>query len=606
MANTMTDFAIKSEAATIISKEKSEWENATVYVTDKVAFNMREVIKACRKNYWGIFNQPKDPQTGRDKTFVPLTESLVEAAVKNIDVDQKDVEFISKKPRKIIFSRLVKAYVKNKLDKQNFGEDINKMERSLAIDGTVVWKILEEKDKNGKRVPKIKQIDLLNCYKDPVGGTIQEDNAFIERSVMTPEEVKSMPGWLDTDDIIGTENVDKNNVIGNETRVTGGGDTKLVVVYERWGLMPKRLITGNPEDKEQIEGRIVASEVDDGKYKTHLIEENKSGVKPYEEVWYTRMDVRWYGRGIAEKILFLQSYQNMIVNTRIIRATVSALGLWKIKKGAGVTPEMMKRLAVNGALPVENMDDIEQLVQKDASEASYKDEEVAQTWAERVTGAFEAVTGESVAATTTATVGAIQARQGSKGFDLVKENIGFFLVRVLADHYIPLSGKTLKKGEIVRLTLDSEELREFDEMMADEAEEEFKTERVEEGRPFIGQEEIQEVREKTLKELASESNVRFREMLEDEDLTEYDLEVYVGNEKIDKNILVTDLINFSRIDPRFAEPIGNALNDILGLNLKIPKLAAPTPQEGGIPAGVSAAQSPEQQLTQSITARAGV
>jgi len=606
----MTDFAIKSEAATIISSEKNEWENATVYVTDKVAFNMREVIKACRKNYWGIFNKPKDPQTGRDKTFFPLTESLVEAAVKNIDVDQKDVEFTSKKPRKIIFSRLVKSYIKNKLDKQNFGEDINKMERSLAIDGTVVWKILEGEDKDGKKIPTIKQIDLLNCYKDPVGGTIQEDNAFIERSVMTPEEVKAMPGWIDTENIEGVENVDQNNVMGNETRVTGGGDTKLVVLYERWGLMPKYLITGNPEETEQIPGRIVVSEQENGKYKTHLIEENKSGVKPYEECWYTRMDVRWYGRGIAEKILFLQSYQNMIINTRIIRATVSALGLWKVRKGSGVTPEMMKRLAVNGALPVENMDDIEQLVQKDASEASYKDEEVAQTWAERVTGAFEAVTGESVAATTTATVGAIQSRSGSMGFNLVKENIGFFLVRVLSDHYIPLSGKTLKKGEIVRLTLDSAELREFDEMVADEAEQELKEQKMQEGieggfQPVISEEEIIDVREKSIKEVQNESNIRFREMLEDEDLTEYDLSVYVGDEKIDKNVLTTDLINFSRIDPRFVEPIGNALNDILGLNLKLPKVEPVAPQ-GGVPQGVTPGMSPEQQLTQSLTARAGV
>jgi len=605
MANLMSNSDIESQAAHIVSSEKSEWENATVWVTEKVAFNMREVIKACRKNYWGVFNKPKDPQTGRDKTFVPLTEALVEATVKNIDIDQKDVNFISKKPRKIIFSRLVKAYVKNKLDKQGFGEDLNKMERSLAIDGTVVWKIVEQEDKDGKKKALIKQVDLLNFYKDPVGGTIQEDDAVIERSIMTPEEVKRMPGWINTEDVVGAENVDKNNVLGSETRGDGGGDTKLVVVYERWGLMPRTLITGNPDDTEQIEGRIVTSETDNGGYKVHLIEENKKGTKPYEEVWYTRMDVRWYGRGIAEKVLFLQSYQNMIVNTRIIRATVSALGLWKIKKGKGITPQMMKRLAVNGALPVENMDDIEQLVQQDASMASYRDEEVAQTWAERVTGAFEAVTGESVAATTTATVGAIQARSGSKGFDLVKENIGFFIERVLERHYIPLTGKTLKKGEIVRLTLDNTELREFDEMVADEAEEEFKAERVEAGRPIIGLDEIAEVREKSLKTVINESNLRFREMLEDEDLTEYDLEVYVGDEKIDKNILVTDLINFSRIDPRFAEPIGNALNDILGLNLKIPRLPE-LPQGQGIPAGVKPSLSPEQQLTQSITARAGV
>jgi len=102
--------------------------------------------------------------------------------------------------------------------------------------------------------------------------------------------------------------------------------------------------------------------------------------------------------------MFLQVYQNMIVNMRIVRSTVTQLGLFKIRKGSGVTPEMMKRLAVNGALPVENMQDVEQFVMQEASSASYKDEEVSQTWAERATGAFETVTGEQLPTTTTAIV----------------------------------------------------------------------------------------------------------------------------------------------------------------------------------------------------------
>jgi hypothetical protein len=603
---------IKSRAADLVKNEKNKWENSTVWVTDKVAFNMREVIKTCRKNYWGVFDKPTDPQTGRDKIFVPLTESIVEATVKNIDVDQKDIDFKAKKPNKLILSRLVKNYVKNKLDKQRFGEMLNDMERTLAIDGTAVWKIFKDFDVDGKRKPLIKKVDLLNFYIDPTANSIYEADSVIERSVMTPEEVKSMTDWIDTEDVEGIENVDKNNSFGSEVKSdNSSSNVNLVPVYERWGLMPKSLITGDEKDSvEQVQGRIVVSEGNNGTFKTHLIEENKEGRKPYEEAWLTRVPGRWYGRGQAEKVMFLQIYQNMIVNIRATRATVSQLGIFKIRKGSGITPEMMRKLAVNGALQVENMQDIEQFVMQEASTASYKDEEVAQNWAEKVTGAFEVVTGEKLPTTTTATVGAIQSRSAASGFQLIKEGIGMFIERALERHYIPLLGKNIKKGEMIRLVLDGEELREFDEMMADEAQERFIEEQKKQGRQVIFQEEVEEVREKTIEQLQKEGRDRFKEAMEDIDLTEYDLEVYVGNEKTDKNILVTDLINFSRIAPEFREPIANALNDILNLNLKLPK-APQAPIQGSQQAEASqaepsAAQTPEQRLTQALTARAGI
>ena len=51
---------IKARAIGLIKTEKNSWENGTVYVTDRVAFNMRSLIKQLRKNYWGIFTTPLD------------------------------------------------------------------------------------------------------------------------------------------------------------------------------------------------------------------------------------------------------------------------------------------------------------------------------------------------------------------------------------------------------------------------------------------------------------------------------------------------------------------------------------------------------------------
>ena len=58
------DVDIAREAIALVEGEKQMWENATVFVTDKIAFNIRNLIRALRKNYWGIFDSPLDPVTG--------------------------------------------------------------------------------------------------------------------------------------------------------------------------------------------------------------------------------------------------------------------------------------------------------------------------------------------------------------------------------------------------------------------------------------------------------------------------------------------------------------------------------------------------------------
>jgi hypothetical protein len=97
-SNTPTSQSeIETLACGIVDREVTAWETGTAFITDRVAFQMRNLTRLLRKNYWGAFDEPVDPQTGRRKIWHPLTEYLVEAAVKNIDLDTKDIDFRAKK-----------------------------------------------------------------------------------------------------------------------------------------------------------------------------------------------------------------------------------------------------------------------------------------------------------------------------------------------------------------------------------------------------------------------------------------------------------------------------------------------------------------------------
>lgn len=566
---------IKQTAIELTRREKQEWEDATAFVTDRVAFQMRNLIKVLRKNYWGIFDTPNDPITGRKKIWIPLTEVMVENVVKNIDLDQKDINFRAKNKRGQAFTEVTRFLAKHQLDKIFFGEILDMAERQLAIDGTVVWKTT-----GSKETPlRVEQVDLLNFYIDPTAKSIQDTGAVIERAILTVDQFMSMDGWHDKDNAKLRFDVDKNDP--DNLSVTGTtGRTPLVEVFERWGQMPKSLITGKFEDKDTyIEGHIVISNIGDQPV-VHLIEENK-GLKPYEEAWYTRVSGRWYGKGVAEKVMMLQLWDNTVVNIRINRSYVSQLGLFKIKKGAGVTPQMISRLSSNGAITVNKMDDVEQFVMQEASQASYKDEEIIQGWAERITSAFESVTGESLPASTPATNAILQNRSAKSEFQKIKEGIGMFLQRWMDRHALALIVKGVKPSDIIRITGDDDKYKNIVERVVAYQASQILDEMFDEG-ITVPPQEIQRAIQNAETRLRSNPEL-FVETMESIEADMMDTKVFVTNEEIDVAVTVDRLVSTLSLAPEFREDIIRQVFDLLGL---------PMPENKGLP------QEPQQEQPQ--------
>lgn len=569
--NTIELSAREQQAIGLIRKEKTDWEAATAYITDKVAFQMRNLIRQLRKNYWGVFDNPVDPHTNRDKIWVPLTESLVESVVKNIDLDTKDINFRAKRPEAIGMTSLVRSLVKNELDYIGFGESLDELTRSLAIDGTAIWKTIPYYDKaRKKKCIKIIPVDLLNFYIDPTVHSIQEAESVIERALMTKEEMQGMSKWTNTNDLVGTNLIDRSD--GEVGYTNSTGQTKLVEVFERWGKMPKALLTGNPDDTEKIDGRIVASS-DNGTWRCHLIEAAKP-LKPYEEAWYTRVPGRWYGRGVAEKVMMLQLWMNITVNVRITRNAIAQLGIFKIRQGAGITPQSLSRLSVNGAITVQSMNDIEQFVMQEASQSSYNDENSSMSWGRQVTGAFEAVTGETMPSSTTATIGAIQNRNASSQFVLIKEGIGMFIERWVDKHAMPIVLGGVTRGMIIRYY--PERLEDYDKQLVAQHvyNEVYK---IDSEGGFLDPEQVQMEMDRAFQQLQAHGDQRFMEVLDAVEILDYDTDVQITNEDYDTGVMVQNLLTALQTAPEYREPILREIFDKMGLDPMKPIPAQMTP-----------------------------
>ena len=585
---------IEKEAISLVKREKTQWQDATAFVTDKVAFQMREFIRQLRRNYWGIFESPIDKNTGRRKTWVPLSETMVEQVVKNIDLDTKDINFRSKHPKGQPYTEAARFIVKDYLDKQFFGEMLDKTERQLAIDGTVVWKTWEGKDKDGKKELKTSIVDLLNFYIDPTADTIQDTGAVIERAVLNWDDFMGMDGWMNKESVKPRRDINKNDADISLNVNYNQGETALVEIFERWGVMPKSLITGKKEDAEEVvEGHIVISNVDTSPV-VHKIEVNDSGLKPYEEAWYTRVNGRWYGRGICEKVWMLQLYINTIVNIRINRSYVSQLGLFKIRKGSGITPQVLGRLPSNGAILVRNMDDLEQMVMQEASPASYQDEQTAVDWARQVTSAFESVTGETLPASTTATTAVIQSRSGMSEFQLIKEGIGMFIQRWMDRHAMPVIMRSVKRGDLVRVSSDVDNYRTLVQRVVAYQANKILDETDPNNLPSPV--EMQRAMDAAERKLRAKPDL-FAKYMGEIAADQLDTQVYVTNEELDIGVTIDKLNYMMSVAPQFAESLVNQAMDLLGLDR--PEAGQALPQDAqGQPQGQP--QGADQQQLQTL------
>jgi hypothetical protein len=557
---------IAAKAVALVDTEIKQWENSVVYITEKVAFRMRDLIRVCNKNYWGIFDDPKDPLTGRPKIWYPLSEEVANAWADNADLDQKDVGFRSKPGGNYAITQLTRQIIKDYLDTTNFGQDLDDSAFRKAIEGTAVWKVINQRV-DGKNKPVRKLVNLLNFYIDPTADSIQQAYRVTERALYTQDEIEGMSGWDDTKALptdTGLANYDPD--VKNS-----GTKNKYRDVYELWGKIPGELIG----EKGEIDGHIVVSGLEAGEPVCHLIEKNAKKdnegnvLKPYEEDWAMKVPGRWYGRGPVEQVMFLQLWINTIINIRINRSYVSQLGLWKIKRGANITAQSIQKLGSNGAVLVTSMDDIEQMVMQEASQASYTDENNIRDIAKRITRTLESVTGERMPASMPATNAAIQSNATKNAFTKIKERSGFFVERMINRHLMGLVMKNYKKDDLIRILHTDHNIDEILDRIAYHYVEKYMDE-LEMAELYLTPQQLEIALAQAKEQLKQKPELFIKNTY---DLIEnlVDCSVYITNEELDMGSMVDKLIMGANLLPE--QDRGVVVRDIYDL------LGIPYPQE---------------------------
>jgi hypothetical protein len=231
-----------------------------------------------------------------------------------------------------------------------------------------------------------------------------------------------------------------------------------VEVYERYGYFPKFVFTENPEDKDYVYGKVCYSSKG-SEYIVHQMKELKE--HPYQEFKFRDLINRFDGRGVPEMLFQIQAYLNETVNTRLETARVAQAGLWDVR--GNITPQQLKRLFTTGAIKTSQEGDINRIDTGTVDPSSYKDEEQAYLWGQRVT---QTQREDEISNQKPATNALIEERGSAKGYNLIMEGVFLSLKKVIEEKMLPIIRSTITDGEIVRITGSVEALRELDRELA--------------------------------------------------------------------------------------------------------------------------------------------
>jgi hypothetical protein len=465
---------------------------------------IRNQIKVARKNYMGKFDQPRT-STGRVKTFIPLTQWEVDTIVPKIYVNDKAVTVIPRNEDSIRKSFIADAVLKYQIRTTNFPMSFRNSLYDLGIDGTTVWAIgwnfqketvtREDFSKSMRALNKLKslmsrkkkptsqevnvlvdqisfkQIDLLNCFIDPTADSIQEAQSFIFRNVTELEKLKQNPIYFDSkNEVKGytSESFDTYDSRATNNAHTGTESQRyeqpMASTHERWGLFPLAWVTGKQEDeKRMVTGVITIADKDNTRPILLRIELNPFNhrKKPFEECWFQKKKGLWYGIGIGMKMRQLQKYLNKAVNRRIENEDVLHAGLFKIKRGSGLSTRNIISTP-GGVIEVDQMSDIEQLDVRDISQLSNGTIDMIQSFVERINGASEIATGTS--ADRSATTSMIKDRNADTRFASVRGYINDFLLRFFTQ-VVAVNQQFLDKKFTLRLTGDQADFEQLDGML---------------------------------------------------------------------------------------------------------------------------------------------
>lgn len=532
----------------------------------------------------------------REKLFFNVVVPACEVATKMLDVDTNDIRLLPQNPKSYFSSYLLEKELKQWLKTSKMANVLNK----IAEEGPKFGSVVLEKTKDGAQV-----VDLRKLILDPTVESIKDSRFVTTIHYMTPTELRNS-GWDNTD--VAIERF--GNTLGQASYeddsqvVTQMQSTPYIKIYKRYGEVPKYWIDGG-KSEEMVKALFIVAGADSLQQNAEGKPIGEAGVVlfksrwykdwPFKDFHYTKIVGRWLGLGIVESLFDIQTRINELKNQRRISMEISSLHLFQTKDKQIVRNILTDLesgdliLSPNGIEPIANEE--RNLPAFQEEEASYIQQ------AQRLSFAYDAVSGEVSAASTTATAVINAQQQASSTFGFKRENYTNMLRDFFNDLVLPQLMKDLTPEHIMRFIGTSQELQKLDEASAELESNDWIKKEVLSGRNVSAEsiETIKQLHIESQKKLGENRFLKIKDRFYSD--VEFEFDFNIGNEQINPQTLATNTQALiaqynpqAMQDPRFkllyfkyAEALGVSRGEIELADQQANQIVQSNPEQLGLP-----------------------
>ena len=439
-----TDTQKKYSILNVIQQELTRF-NEPIKVLDSWESNQKELIEQAILYLNSKFIDGDVDELGFKRYFYNITKYSCGATTKAIDVDTKDIIFMTAAGGDSLKTWFLERDMRYWMKSKYFGETLNRICRELPIYGSVVLKMIKG---------ECYFVDLRNFVCEQNADSLDSSNYIIEQYYYTPSEFKSVgkkSGWNqdEMDRILKIFTASKEQYIrvferyGEVENDDGLSDYKMVIVAD----IPQD-VRNNPDVKYQLISDIILG---DRMIPTH----------PYFEIHINKISGRWLGVGVPEQISENQIRLNEVANEQVRSSKWSTLRLfWSRDPGQN---RNLLTSAEDGEV-LRSEDEIKQVDMADRNLAYYQEETAK--WegnAQRSTFTTDIMLGERTPSGTPLGSAQLSTARAMSYFDQMREDLGLALKRFLYDFVLPQAEKNLTKEHILRLA--GSDLEKYNELL---------------------------------------------------------------------------------------------------------------------------------------------
>lgn len=519
-----------------IRQESKDFYDSYIQVVSGYSFNQYETIKRIHL-YLNSQYEDSTPYLDRDKLFFNIVNSPCEVAMRMLNIDTKDIRLYPQDPKSYFSTFLLEKELKQWLKSSKMGKMLNQIAEEAPRYGTVVI----EKTKDGAEL-----VDLRKLVLDPNVDSIQKSRFVTTISYYTPSELRAT-GWDNVEVAIerfGNTNemqsYEDKSVITNQMQ-----STPYIKVYKRYGEVPEYWLKGGKSEK-MVKSVFIVAGADEqmkneqgkptGEMGVELFSSKWHKEYPFKDFHYTKVKGRWLGLGIVEMLFDTQVRMNELKNQKRISMELSSLHLFTTPDRTFVQNVLTDLqngdlfVSPNGITPIAN---------EERNLQAFGDEEESYSLhADRLSFAFEAVTGAPLPSSTPATNALLANQSATSVYAFKRENLSLFLQEFFNDLVLPQLLKDLSAEHIMRFAGSAQELMKIDIAASEIIANDYIKDKIIKGE-VVTQEEVD-----GLKTLYIESNrklgenrfIKIKDAFYDD--AEFEFDFIIGNEQADPATIV--------------------------------------------------------------------